>query len=309
MDETRHVPVLYQEIITALQPKPGGRYIDGTLGAGGHAHGLLQASAPTGCLLGLDLDPQAIALATSRLAEFGQRAAIRQASYADMAELASQLGWDAVDGIVLDLGVSSMQIDSPERGFSFLADGPLDMRFTPHAHATAADLVNTLPEEELAGIIFRYGEDRHARKIARLICANRPFATTGQLASLIKKHLGAVEKIHPATRAFQALRIAVNDELASIEKTLPMALQLLKPGGRLAVISFHSLEDRIVKDRFRTESTDCLCPPRQPICTCGHKASVTLINRKPIIAGEDETQRNSRARSAKLRIAEKLWLP
>lgn len=309
MSDGPHLPVLLNEIITALQPQPSGRYIDGTLGAGGHSFHLLDASSPTGQLLGMDLDPAAIQLATQRLQQYGQRAVIRQASYADMVEEASRLGWNAVDGILLDLGVSSMQIDTPERGFSFLAEGPLDMRFSDSAKRSAADLVNQLSEDELAQIIFRYGEDRNGRRIARTIVNNRPFETTSQLADLIKKHHSRGEKIHPATRTFQALRIAVNDELNIIEAILPKAINLLKPGGRLAVISFHSLEDRIVKDCFRLESTDCICPPRQPICTCGHKASIKLINRKPIIADEQEIKQNSRSRSAKLRIAEKIWQP
>jgi 16S rRNA (cytosine1402-N4)-methyltransferase len=199
-----------------------------------------------------------------------------------------------------------MQLDTPERGFSFLQDGPLDMRFDPHAPLSAADLVNSLPEVELADIIYRYGEERLSRRIARAIVANRPFGSTRQLADLILKIVGKKERIHPATRTFQALRIAVNDELASIEKVFPVAIGLLNPGGRLAVISFHSLEDRIVKETFRRESRDCICPPRQPVCTCGHKAIVKEINRKPIEAGEEEVELNSRARSAKLRIVEKL---
>ena len=307
MDQTAHLPVLYDEIITALQPHAGARYIDGTLGAGGHSFGILQASAPDGELLGLDLDPTAISLATERLAPYGARAIIRQGSYAGMQAQAAALGWGQVDGILLDLGVSSMQIDTAERGFSFLQDGPLDMRFSPTAGSTAASLVNQLSEDELADLIYKYGEDRNGRKIARLICANRPFETTSQLAGLLKKHIHSGEKIHPATRTFQALRIAVNDELAVIEGVLPTAISMLKPGGRLAVISFHSLEDRIVKDAFRKEATDCLCPPRQPMCTCGHKASVQLVNKKPIMASETETLKNSRARSAKLRIVEKIW--
>jgi 16S rRNA (cytosine1402-N4)-methyltransferase len=219
---------------------------------------------------------------------------------------AEKLGWQAVDGILLDFGVSSMQLDTPERGFSFLSDGPLDMRFSPDATQSAADLVNTLPEVELANIIFQFGEERLSRKIARIIVNNRPIHTTAELANLILKNIGKSEHIHPATRTFQALRIAVNNELESIDTVIPVAVDLLKPGGRLAVISFHSLEDRRVKEYFRRESTDCICPPRQPICTCGHKASIKEINRKPIIADENEKQTNSRARSAKLRIAEKL---
>ena len=300
-----HLPVLYKTIITALQPKSPGCYIDGTLGAGGHAAGILTESAPDGQLLGFDIDPQALAIARETLAPFGERVQIVQASYTTMKEEAAKRGWDAVDGIVLDFGVSSMQLDTPERGFSFLSDGPLDMRFSPNAGMSAAEMVNTFSEEDLADIIFRYGEDRLARRIARSIVGNRPFESTKQLADLILKSVGRPERIHPATRTFQALRIAVNGELDSIERVLPIAVGLLKPGGRLAAISFHSLEDRIVKDYFRHESRDCICPPRQPICTCGHKAIITEVNRKPIEADEEEVQANSRARSAKLRVAQK----
>ena len=306
MAQAPHLPVLYKTIITALQPKNFGRYIDGTLGAAGHATGILTEAAPQGELLGLDLDPQALAIAREKLAPFGERAHIVQASYTTMKEAAASLGWDAVDGIVLDFGVSSMQLDTPERGFSFLTDGPLDMRFSPNAGISAGEMVNTFAEEDLADIIFRYGEDRSARRIARSIVGNRPFESTKQLADLILKSVGRPERIHPATRTFQALRIAVNGELDSIEAVLPQAIGLLKPGGRLAVISFHSLEDRLVKEYFRHESVDCICPPRQPICTCGHKASLRELKRKPIEADEAEKQANSRARSAKLRIAEKL---
>ncbi len=303
---TPHLPVLYKEIIHALQPKAGGRYVDGTLGAGGHSAGMLEASAPTGEVLAFDLDPQAIEIARTRLAPFGQRVHIVQASYVEMAESAANLGWDGVDGIVLDLGVSSMQLDIAERGFSFIHDAPLDMRFAPNAPLSAADLVNSIPESELADILFRYGEERQSRRIARAIAQNRPIETTRQLADLVLKTIGKKERIHPATRTFQALRIAVNGELEAVESVLPIAIGLLRPGGRLAVISFHSLEDRIAKETFRRESTDCLCPPRQPVCTCGHRASVQQVTRKPIEAGESETEENSRARSAKLRIVEKL---
>jgi 16S rRNA (cytosine1402-N4)-methyltransferase len=199
-----------------------------------------------------------------------------------------------------------MQLDTPERGFSFLNDAPLDMRFSPINPVAAADLVNTLSEAELADIIFKYGEDRHARRIARAIVKGRPFETTKQLAQTVAGANPSHGRIHPATRTFQALRIAVNEELRSLESVLPKALAALKPGGRLAVISFHSLEDRIVKETFRRESTDCLCPPRQPVCTCGHKAIIREISRKPIMPAEAETKTNPRARSAKLRIAEKI---
>jgi len=303
---TPHLSVLYKEIIHALQPKAGGRYIDGTLGAGGHTAGILEASAPDGQVLAFDLDPQAIEIARARLIPFGERVHILQASYVEMAECAASLGWNGVDGVVLDFGVSSMQLDTAERGFSFLQDAPLDMRFAPRAPLSAADLVNSLPEGELADILYRYGEERLSRRIARAIAQNRPLVSTRQLADLVLKTIGKKERIHPATRTFQALRIAVNGELDAVESVLPTAMTLLRPGGRLAVISFHSLEDRIVKETFRRESADCLCPPRQPVCTCGHKASIKELNRKPIEAGEAEIQENSRARSAKLRIVEKL---
>jgi 16S rRNA (cytosine1402-N4)-methyltransferase len=300
-----HLSVLYKDIIHALSPRAGGRYIDGTLGAGGHAAGILEASAPDGELLGFDLDPQALAIARERLSGFGERTHIIQASYLEMAEQARSLGWEQVDGIVLDLGLSSMQLDTAERGFSFLQDGPLDMRFDPTLGSSAADLLNSLDEAELADILFRYGEERLSRRIARAIVNHRPLSTTRQLADLVLKTIGKRERIHPATRTFQALRIAVNGELDSVESVLPQAVKMLKQGGRLAVISFHSLEDRIVKTYFRHEGRDCICPPQQPVCTCEHRAQITEINRKPIEAGPEEVALNSRARSAKLRIVEK----
>ncbi|MBN2387227.1 MAG: 16S rRNA (cytosine(1402)-N(4))-methyltransferase RsmH [Anaerolineales bacterium] len=300
-----HEPVLYHEIIHALRPRDGGRYVDGTLGAGGHAAGILATSEPGGMLLGLDVDPQALALANRKLAPFGERARLKRASYTSLNEELALLGWEAVDGILLDLGASSMQFDTPERGFSFLADGPLDMRFDPQALLTAAGIVNQWPEQELADLIYRYGEDPAGRRIARAIVEARPLSRTGDLAAVIERALGRRGPHHPATRTFQALRIAVNGELEAIEKVLPLALQALGPGGRLAVIAFHSLEDRLVKEFFRRESRDCLCPPRQPACTCKHQALLKEVNRRPITPTEDEIKRNSRARSAKLRIAQK----
>lgn len=306
-----HLPVLYNEIILAIRPRRTGKYVDGTLGAGGHAYGILQASAPDGMLLGLDVDPQALILARERLKEFGSRAEIRQSSYTQMGDLLSQLGWDAVDGILLDLGLSSMQLDTADRGFSFMANAPLDMRFDPANLTSAASLVNNLDVNELADILFRYGEERWARQIARAIIAARPLATTKQLAEVIDRAVGgryAAQggRIHPATRTFQALRIAVNRELESIEMVLPQAIRALNPGGRLAVISFHSLEDRLVKECFRRESRDCVCPPRLPVCICGHRATIREINRRPLQPLASEIALNPRARSAKLRIAEKL---
>jgi len=302
-----HASVLYQEIILALRPSRGGRYVDGTLGAGGHAQGILEASAPTGRLLGLDLDPQALELAHQRLSVFGERAILIQASYLMLKEQLASLEWQTIDGMVLDLGLSSMQLDTPERGFSFRSDGPLDMRFGPDIDVRAASFVNTTSETELANLIYQYGEERHSRAIAKAIVKARPIDTTQQLAFVVA---GVVPKrrsrVHPATRTFQALRIATNKELDAVEQILPLAVSVLAPGGRLAVISFHSLEDRLVKTYFRQESRDCICPPEMPICTCGHRASVELITRKPIRPSEEEVNRNARSRSARLRVVEKL---
>lgn len=304
---TPHQPVLYHEIIHALQPKSPGFYVDGTVGAGGHARGILEACAPDGRLLGLDLDPQALALAGETLAPYQPRFHLLQASYAALDSVLLQLGWPPVQGILLDLGLSSMQLDHPERGFSFLHDGPLDMRFDPRQPVSAADLVNTLPEAELADLLYRYGEERNARQIARAILQARPVQTTRQLAAVIEAlSPRRGDRLHPATRTFQALRIAVNRELDAIQSALPQAVAALAPGGRLAIISFHSLEDRLVKEFFRRESRDCLCPPRQPVCTCGHVATLKEITRKPITPGKAEIEQNPRARSAKLRVAEKI---
>ncbi|RMF50225.1 MAG: 16S rRNA (cytosine(1402)-N(4))-methyltransferase RsmH [Anaerolineae bacterium] len=302
-----HIPVLYQQVLEALHPQAGGRYVDGTLGAGGHAQGILQASRPDGLLLGLDVDPQALAIAKERLHPFGERVILRQASYTSLQEVLQSLGWHGVDGILLDLGVSSMQLDTAERGFSFRQDAPLDMRFSPSSPQTAADLVNTLPEADLADILYRYGEERRARQVARAIVAARPLYTTRQLAEVVARATRSGKPgIHPATRTFQALRMAVNQELQNIERVLPQAVEALNTGGRLAIISFHSLEDRIVKHYLRRESRDCVCPPEQPICTCQHKAALRILTRKPVTATDEECAQNPRARSAKLRVAEKL---
>lgn len=317
-DSLSHHPVLYQEIIHAIRPKPDGYYIDGTLGSGGHAWGILQESSPTGRLLGLDVDPQAIRLAKQRLAPFRSRLKIVQASYITLVECLESLDWYVVDGIYFDLGVSSMQLDTPERGFSFQVDAPLDMRYDPKNPTQAIDLVNNMPEKELADLIFRYGEERHSRKIARQIIKSRPVNTTSQLAGIVtqvlrhrrrprqKRTTGRKSVLHPATRTFQALRIAVNRELEALELVLPQAVSVLTPGGHLAVISFHSLEDRIVKQFFRRESKDCLCPPKQLVCNCGHRASLIEITRKPLRPQQVEIKNNPRSRSARLRIAEKI---
>ena len=302
----KHQPVLYHEIIHALQPKNKGRYVDGTLGAGGHARGILEACAPDGRLLGLDVDPQALALARETLAPYGERVRLRRASYDSLTETLREIGWDEVDGILLDLGLSSMQLDSPERGFSFQQDAPLDMRFDPASPTTAADLVNALQGDELADLIFRYGEERASRKIAQAIVRARPLQTTRQLAAVIESVIPRKGRIHPATQTFQALRIAVNNELERVENVLPQAVAVLRSGGRLAIISFHSLEDRIIKEYFRRESKDLVNPPYEQIYKVEKKATLKEINRKVIVPGEAEVAANPRARSAKLRIAEKL---
>ena len=303
-----HQPVLLEEVIQALRPHSEGVYVDGTIGAGGHAAAILSASAPHGQLFGLDQDKNALAIAKQRLAKFGDRVHLLHANFDQLQRLATQYHFPLLDGILLDLGVSSMQFDRPERGFSFQADGPLDMRMDETGGQTAADLVNHLPERELADLIYRYGEERQSRRIARAIVSARPLRRTKELAQVVAGAMAGKRsrpaKIHPATRTFQALRIAVNDELGALERAMPQALNLLKPGGRLAVISFHSLEDRIVKQYFRQESQDCICPPEQPVCTCRHKASINIITKRPIMPSSAEVNENPRARSAKLRVVE-----
>ncbi|HQX00506.1 MAG TPA: 16S rRNA (cytosine(1402)-N(4))-methyltransferase RsmH [Anaerolineales bacterium] len=302
-----HKPVLYKEIIHALQPQSGGRYVDGTLGAGGHARGILEACSPDGHLLGLDVDPQALALSRETLAPYEERAHLVQASYITITKQLAALKWDFVDGIVLDLGASSMQFDNAERGFSFMQDGPLDMRFGSNAFQSAEDIVNTYDERDLADLIFRYGEDRDARRIAKAIVMSRPLRTTRELVAVIEKASPRRgDRTHPATQTFQALRIAVNEELSSVESVLPQAVAALRSGGRCAVISFHSLEDRIVKDYFREQSKDIVNPPYERIYEVERKAVVEIINKKPIVASDEEVKDNPRARSAKLRVIEKL---
>ncbi len=302
-----HKPVLYKEIIHALQPRSGGRYVDGTLGAGGHARGILEACAPDGLLLGLDVDPQALALARETLAPYEKRTRLVQASHITLGEQLTVAKWDAIDGIVLDLGASSMQFDNAERGFSFMHDGPLDMRFGPQALMSAEEIINTFDERELADIIFRYGEDRDSRKIAKAIVMNRPLHTTRELVAVIEKASPRRgDRVHPATQTFQALRIAVNDELAAVEKTLPQAVSALRSGGRCAIISFHSLEDRIVKEYFREQSKELVNPPYERIYEEERKAVVKGITKKPIVASDEEIKDNPRARSAKLRVVEKI---
>jgi 16S rRNA (cytosine1402-N4)-methyltransferase len=303
-----HLPVLYHEVLDTLNPNPGGKYVDGTVGGGGHAAGILERSSPDGKLLGMDRDPAALRIAEEHLQEFGTRFVLIHSSYIKLESHLNNLNWNTVDGILLDLGVSSMQLDSPDKGFSFRFDGPLDMRFDPSQGTSAGDLVNYSSKTELEDLIFTYGEERNSRKIASAIIANRPLETTRELAEVIEKVIGKQpSRIHPATRTFQALRIAVNNELESLEAFLPTALESLNPGGRLAVIAFHSLEDRIVKNFFRRESKDCICPPELPQCVCEHKAQLKEITRRPIRPEEKEIEFNPRSRSAKLRVGEKIF--
>ena len=305
--ENPHAPVLYQLSIDILQPESKGRYIDGTLGAGGHARGILEASRPDGNLLGLDVDDQALEIAASNLKDFRDRAIIKKSSYAELDQQMSSIGWDCANGIILDLGVSSMQLDTAERGFSFIKEAPLDMRFNQSGGISADELLNTWDERAIADIIWKFGEEPKSRQIAREIVARRPLKTTTDLAVLVlsvyKSERG---KVHPATKTFQAIRMAVNQELETLEKGLRKSAEALCVNGRLVVISFHSLEDRIVKQFFQRESRDCICPPEQLVCTCGHKASIRMVTKKPLIPTGEEIERNPRSRSAKLRAIEKI---
>ena len=310
-----HVSVLYHEVLIGLSVVPDGYYIDGTIGAGGHAAGILEASAPDGRLLGLDADRSALEISRHRLMCSKNRVTLAHSNFAHLRETARSSGFGRVDGVLLDLGMSSMQLASRDRGFSFQLEGPLDMRFDPRTPRTAADLVNTLSEQALADLIYRYGEEPASRAIARAVVAARPLHTTIELAravsQAVRRSAGrdqrhpASGRHHPATKTFQALRIAVNAELENLEQGLEGALSVLKPGGRLAVIAFHSLEDRIVKRFFAREARDCICPPETMVCTCSHRARVDRVTRKPIRPGSQEISRNPRSRSARLRIVTK----
>jgi 16S rRNA (cytosine1402-N4)-methyltransferase len=320
--QTQHIPVMLEEVMHFLRPRSGGVYIDGTLGGGGHTAALLERSAPDGKVLGIDADSNALERVRERLADEvqGGRLVLAHGNFADMAQIAAETGWDTqpIDGILLDLGFSSDQMDTPERGFSFSADGPLDMRLDQTLAISAADLVNGASEHDLADILWRYGEENRSRAIARRIVREREkqeIRGTAQLARLaaagVPYKFGA---IHPATKTFQALRIAVNQELERLSAVLPQIVEMLSSqkydeeqgGGRMAIIAFHSLEDRIVKEFMRREATDCICPPRIPVCVCGHKASLKLLTSRPLTPGQQEIERNPRARSAKLRVAEKI---
>ena len=305
-----HKPVLLDECLEALAIRPDGIYIDGTLGRAGHSQEIVRRLT-TGRLIALDRDETALAAARQRLAPWMERVTLVHSNFSRLGAVLDGLGVAAADGMLFDLGVSSPQLDDASRGFSYKQDAPLDMRMDAAAPLTARELVNTASYEELRRILYEYGEERYAPQIARAICAareKRPVETTLELAELIRGAMPAKalrEKQHPAKRSFQAIRIAVNDELGELEPMLDAAETHLKPGGRLAVITFHSLEDRIVKQKLRDLATGCICPPEFPVCVCGRKPKLKLITRKPIVSGEAELETNPRARSAKLRVAEK----
>lgn len=311
-----HIPVLLLETISGLAVRPGAVCIDGTLGGAGHAEKLLEATTPNGRLLGLDADPAAIERGSARLIRFAERVVLQQTSFRYLADAARAHGFTAVDAILLDLGISTYQLAAADRGFSFQAPGPLDMRMDPKNPLTADTIVNQWSPEALADLIYRYGEEPRSRRIAQAIVEARPLHSTADLAEVISRALGGQRgrRLHPATRVFQALRIAVNDELGALEAVLPQIVELLAPGGRMAIISFHSLEDRIVKQFMHQETRDCICDvdPRMrratgmPTCHCAHRATLRAITRKPIQASAAEVNQNPKSRSAKLRIAERL---
>ena len=311
--EQGHLPVLVEEVVTMLAPRPGSLHVDATLGGGGHTERILEAASPGGRVLGLDADPVAIARVGTRLARFGDRLLLRQANFRDLAEVATAAGFGAVDGILLDLGLSSHQLADRDRGFGIRTGGPLDMRFDPTRGEPAAALLARLPEGELAALLRRNGEEPHAGRIARAIAVARrvgPVDTAERLAEVVAgavpRRPGPPPRIHPATRTFQALRIAVNDELEALAAVLPAALELLRPGGRLVVLAYHSLEDRIVKRFIAAERRGCICPPSFPVCRCGRVPRLRPVGRQPTVPTETELAANPRARSARLRSAERL---
>ncbi len=311
MTEFHHVSVLLDECIEALHIDPAGVYVDGTLGGAGHSS-VIASKLTTGRLIGIDRDPKALAAAQQRLAPYADRVTLVHSNFSQLDQVLEELGISGVDGILLDLGVSSPQLDEAERGFSYMADAPLDMRMNSQDSLTAYEVVNTWPREELRRILYEYGEERYAPQIAAAIDRRRtekPIATTLELVDVIRSAMppqALREKQHPAKRSFQAIRIAVNDELGAVGRVMEVAVPKLNPGGRLAIITFHSLEDRIVKNGMASAAKGCTCPPEFPVCICGNKPKVKLISRKPIVSGKEELDRNPRARSAKLRVCQKL---
>ena len=311
MSEFHHISVLLDECIEGLNIKPDGIYVDGTLGGAGHSSQIAKRLT-TGRLIGIDRDPVALKAASERLAPYMDRVTLVHSNFCEIASVLKELNIDGVDGILLDLGVSSPQLDDGARGFSYMSDAPLDMRMNNEDALTAHTVVNTWPREELKRILYDYGEERYAPQIANAICRRREektIDTTLELVDVIRSAMPSAalrEKQHPAKRSFQAIRIAVNDELGSVEKVMRDAIPCLNEGGRLAIITFHSLEDRIVKNGMVAASKGCTCPPNFPVCVCGKKPQVKLVSKKPIVSGEEELERNPRARSAKLRVCEKV---
>ncbi len=307
MVQPAHVPVLIEETINALKVQPGGRFVDCTLGAGGHAAAILSRSQPGGQLLGIDADPVAIEYARRRLETFGDSVLLVNDNFSNLESICYVHDFLPVHGILFDLGLASFQIDTGTRGFSFQQDAPLDMRVNPNQQVTAADIVNTYTEAELADLLWTYGEEPASRRIAHFIVAERPVRTTIELARIVERAVGGRHgRIHPATRTFQALRIVVNDELENLESALSQAVKVLGFEGRLAVISYHSLEDRIVKQFMRREASGCICPPGTPSCVCGHTPTLKLVTKKVIVPTRAEIRVNPRARSARLRVAERV---
>ncbi|HEU0020368.1 MAG TPA: 16S rRNA (cytosine(1402)-N(4))-methyltransferase RsmH [Dehalococcoidia bacterium] len=304
-----HQPVLLRETVEHLAVRPGGVYVDATVGEGGHASSVLRASAPRGVVLGVDRDPRSLSRAQQRLKEFGDRFIGIPGNYADAAQMVRSRGFDRVDGFLLDLGFSSRQVEVAGYGFSFQRDEPLDMRYDPEGQSlTAADIVNSYGESELGRIFFEYGEETRARAVARAIVRARPINTTGELSALVAGVIrpGRGRRVNPATRVFQALRIEVNDELTNLGSGLAAAVELLDEGGRLVVISYHSLEDRLVKNRLAHEAAGCICPPELPVCVCGHQPALRIVNRRILRPSAEEVSANPRSRSARMRVAERI---
>lgn len=300
-----HEPVMLEECISALQVQRGGRYIDCTVGGGGHAAAILEESSPGGRLIGIDADPHAIRVARGKLKPYGKDAILVNENFKYLENICTRHGFSPVNGVLFDLGMSSLQLEEAGRGFSFRQDSPLDMRFSDRQDLTAADIVNTYPEVELAQLLHRYGEEQRNRQIARCIVERRPLETTQELARVVEQAVGGTRgRIHPATKTFQALRIAVNHELENLELALEQAVNLLGNGGRIVVISFHSLEDRLVKGFFRREAQWCICPPGMPACICGHTPRLKVLSKKVFRPSPVEVQTNPRSRSARMRVAE-----
>ena len=305
--DIQHIPVMVPEILKYLEVSSGGRYIDCTLGEGGHSKSLLEASNPGGEVLGIDADHEAIEVSKNRLEEYGERFIYDNSNFKNIKKIAMKSKFVPCHGILFDLGVSSLQLDKESRGFSFRRKAPLDMRFSINQTLTAQDVLNTFSESEISDILYQYGEERQSRKIAKLIIENRPLSNADELSDLIKKNIRQTNyKINPSTKTFQALRIYINEELNSLSQALEQSLEILGVGGRMAVISYHSLEDRIVKNFFKKESKYCICPPNIPECDCGHFPKLKIITKKPVSPSQSEIEANKRSRSAKLRVVERI---